>query len=64
MKQQSQSSEQQTKPQAATRSKRVPVEQILTTLHSLYPDAHCELNFTSPFELLIATILVSPFFLK
>ena len=23
----------------------------------LYPDAHCELNFTSPLELLVATIL-------
>ncbi|HET6918713.1 MAG TPA: hypothetical protein VFI46_04520, partial [Jiangellaceae bacterium] len=23
----------------------------------VYPDAHCELDFTSPFELLIATVL-------
>ena len=22
-----------------------------------YPDAHCELDFTSPFELLVATVL-------
>jgi endonuclease III len=26
-------------------------------LGALYPDAHCELDFTSPFELLIATVL-------
>ncbi len=26
-------------------------------LAELYPDAHCELNFTSPLELLVATIL-------
>ena len=26
-------------------------------LAALYPDAHCELDFTSPLELLIATIL-------
>ncbi len=26
-------------------------------LAGLYPDAHCELNFTSPLELLVATIL-------
>ncbi|WP_126425370.1 endonuclease III [Brevibacillus marinus] len=35
----------------------VPVEQILDTLQQMYPDAHCELNFRTPFELLIATIL-------
>ncbi len=29
----------------------------LKTLKRKYPDAHCALNFTSPFELLIATIL-------
>ncbi len=39
------------------RLKRVNVEQILDKLHQLYPDAHCELNYTTPFELLIATIL-------
>lgn len=37
--------------------KQVPVEKILATLQSMYPDAHCELNFRNPFELLIATIL-------
>ncbi len=36
---------------------RVPVTKILDTLAAMYPDAHCELNFRNPFELLIATIL-------
>ena len=30
---------------------------ILDELDRLYPDAHCELNYRSPFELLIAVIL-------
>jgi len=33
------------------------VQAILHLLELTYPDAHCELNFTSPFELLIATML-------
>lgn len=32
-------------------------KKILEILHTLYPDAHCELNFRTPFQLLIATIL-------
>jgi len=31
--------------------------QILEELRRTYPDAHCELNFSNPLELLIATIL-------
>ena len=30
---------------------------IIAALHATYPDAHCELNYTNPLELLIATIL-------
>lgn len=30
---------------------------IIETLRATYPDAHCELDFTTPLELLIATIL-------
>jgi endonuclease-3 len=30
---------------------------LCTALAKVYPDAHCELNFSSPLELLIATIL-------
>lgn len=37
--------------------KRVPTRKILDTLAEMYPDAHCELDFRNPFELLIATIL-------
>jgi endonuclease-3 len=37
--------------------KPVPHALVYERLIALYPDAHCELNFTSPLELLIATIL-------
>jgi len=36
---------------------RVQTSSILNELATLYPDAHCELDHRSPFELLIATIL-------
>jgi endonuclease-3 len=32
-------------------------KEILDLLYKHYPNPHCELNFTNPFELLIATIL-------
>src|SRR5436305_12381587 len=32
-------------------------EQIIKLLKQAYPDAHCALNHSNPFELLIATIL-------
>ena len=32
-------------------------KQIVALLHATYPDAHCELNYTNPLELLVATIL-------
>jgi endonuclease III len=41
----------------AEKPKRVPVRRILDTLAEMYPDAHCELEYRNPFELLIATIL-------
>ena len=31
--------------------------EVLTRLLALYPDAHCELDYRSPYELLVATIL-------
>jgi endonuclease-3 len=31
--------------------------QVITALRKTYPEAHCELNFSSPLELLVATIL-------
>lgn len=36
---------------------RARAERLLHALESAYPDAHCELNFSNPHELLIATIL-------
>ncbi len=32
-------------------------EQLYDRLFATYPDAHCELDFTTPFQLLVATIL-------
>jgi endonuclease-3 len=32
-------------------------DQIIETLEATYPDAHCALNFRTPLELLVATIL-------
>src|SRR5512140_1162415 len=37
--------------------KRKRNRQIMAGLKQAYPDAHCELNFSNPLELLIATIL-------
>ncbi|AHF09718.1 MULTISPECIES: endonuclease III [Dehalobacter] len=33
------------------------INRILCILEQTYPEAHCELNFRNPFELLVATIL-------
>lgn len=33
------------------------IVEVLDTLELIYPNAECELNYTTPFELLIATIL-------
>ncbi len=33
------------------------VRQVIAVLRRTYPDAHCELNYSNPLELLIATIL-------
>ena len=37
--------------------KKKRARQIIAGLKQTYPDAHCELNFSNPLELLIATIL-------
>jgi len=44
-------------PRESHKSKIERLRKIMTVLESTYPDAHCELNFTNPLELLIATIL-------
>ena len=33
------------------------VDETLRRLKKAYPDAHCELNFSTPFQLLVATVL-------
>src|SRR5215831_13326724 len=38
-------------------AKSARVKKIIAGLKKAYPDAHCELNHSSPLELLIATIL-------
>jgi len=38
-------------------AKTVGVRKIIAGLRKAYPDAHCELNYSNPLELLIATIL-------
>ncbi len=38
-------------------AKSARTKQIIAALRRAYPDAHCELNFSNPLELLIATIL-------
>ncbi len=42
---------------ASTVSPRERLREILRILARTYPDAHCELNFSTPLELLVATIL-------
>ncbi len=41
----------------APRGKKIPLDELLTRLDARWPDAHCELNHTNAFQLLIATIL-------
>jgi endonuclease-3 len=44
-------------PRETTEAKAARTRQIVTALQRTYPDAHCELNFSNPLELLVATIL-------
>jgi endonuclease-3 len=39
--------------------KRARARKIITALEKAYPDAKCALNFTTPLELLVATILAA-----
>ena len=38
-------------------TRKARARRIFTALAAVYPDAHCELDFSSPLELLVATIL-------
>jgi len=44
-------------PRESLAAKRSRTLSIIDGLRRAYPDAHCELNFTTPLELLVATIL-------
>jgi len=44
-------------PRETKQEKALRVKKIIAELKKTYPDAHCELNYTNPLELLIATIL-------
>jgi len=44
-------------PRETKEEKAARVKKIIAGLKKAYPDAHCELNYSNPLELLIATIL-------
>jgi endonuclease-3 len=44
-------------PRETLEAKKARATKIIGALHKVYPDAHCELNFSNPLELLVATIL-------
>src|ERR1044072_9262426 len=44
-------------PRETYEAKAARTKKIIAGLRKAYPDAHCELNFSNPLELLIATIL-------
>ena len=44
-------------PRESAEARVARTKKIIAGLHKTYPDAHCELDFTNPLELLIATIL-------
>src|SRR5687767_6089285 len=44
-------------PRESAAAKQTRAAKIIQGLKAAYPDAHCELNFANPLELLIATIL-------
>src|SRR6476620_6410504 len=44
-------------PRESFKAKKARCAEVLRRLAAAYPNAHCELSFTNPLELLIATIL-------
>ncbi|HXT11153.1 MAG TPA: endonuclease III [Candidatus Angelobacter sp.] len=44
-------------PRESLEAKIARTKKIIAGLRKAYPDAHCELNFSNPLELLVATIL-------
>ena len=47
----------ETSPEESTLARTRRARRVDRALAVRYPDAHCELDFTSPFELLVATVL-------
>ena len=45
------------KKKAIGTKNKAPVVPTLDALHAIHPDAHCELDHTNPFELIVATVL-------
>src|SRR5205823_14930854 len=48
---------QRSMPRESKAAKLARVKKLIAALRKTYPDAHCELNYSNPLELLIATIL-------
>jgi endonuclease-3 len=44
-------------PRESQEARQARAQKIFAALSRTYPDAHCELNFSNPLELLVATIL-------
>jgi endonuclease-3 len=44
-------------PRESIKAKLARAKKIISSLQMTYPDAHCELNYSNPLELLVATIL-------
>src|SRR6266702_2720822 len=44
-------------PRESKQSKSARIQKIINGLKEAYPNAHCELNYSNPLELLVATIL-------
>src|SRR5437773_1991534 len=44
-------------PREAAQARAARLRKIIAGLRKTYPDAHCELNYSNPLELLVATIL-------
>ncbi len=44
-------------PRESQATKRERLGKIIAGLQNTYPDAHCELNYRNPLQLMVATIL-------
>ena len=45
------------RPKKVSTGKKAPYLETLALFKRYYPDAHCALNYTTPYELLVATVL-------